>query len=124
MLTDLRGKSDDLDARVAEIQRDIAELKAVINELAGSGGGQSPGRTFEPVAQLSVIEDEALAAAEDDDSAPHGFFRRLRKMFRGIWALLWRLLSRFRMVKEWSLSGEVGPVPFTGKIGVSVTFGQ
>ena len=123
-LAELRGNSDDLDSRVAEIQRDIADLKAMVDDLAGSGGGQSPGAAFQPVAQLSVIEDDALAAAEDDDRAPHGFLERLRRMFRGIWRLLWRLLSRFRMVKEWSLSGELGPVPFMGKVGVSVTFGR
>ena len=131
-LAKLRGKSDDLDARIQEIQQDIRSLKAMVNDLVGSGGRQSPAATFQLVAQLSVIEDDAFAAAEDaeedpaedDDSAPHGFFKQLRKMFRGIWALLWRLLSRFRMVKEWSLSGELGPVPFTGKVGVSVTFGR
>jgi ribosomal protein L29 len=122
-LVELRGKSADVDSRVSEIRRDIADLKAMVNELAGSGG-QSPGATFEPVAQLSVIEDDALAVAEDDDSVPHEFSKRLLKMFRGIWALLWRLLSRFRMMKEWSLSGELGTAPFMGKVAVSVTFGR
>jgi hypothetical protein len=123
-LGELRGKSDDLDSRVDEIQRDINDLKTMVNDLVGSRGGQSPGATFQPVAQLSVIEDDALSVAEDNDSAPQGFFKKLRRMFRGIWAMLWRLLSRFRMVKEWSLSGELGPVPFMGKVGVSVTFGR
>jgi hypothetical protein len=95
---------------VDEIQQDIDDLKARVTNLVRSGGGQSPGATFQPVAQLSVIEDDALAAAKEDDSTPHGFFKRLRRMFKGIWALLWRLLSRFGMVKEWSLTGELGPM--------------
>ena len=127
-LAELRGQSNDLDQRVEEIQHDIADLKAIINDLVGSGGGQSPGATFQPVAQLSVIEDDTFAAAkdttEDDDSARQGFFKRLRRLFRGIWALLWRMLSRFKTVKEWSVSGELGPAAFMGKVGVSVTFGR
>jgi hypothetical protein len=120
MLDKLLGTSDEMDRRVTEIKGDIADLTTMVSELAGSGGGQSPGATFRPVAQLSVIEDDALAVAEDDDT----FFKRLQKMFRGIWKLLWRLLSRVTQVKEWSLSGEVGPVPFMGKVGLSVTFGR
>jgi hypothetical protein len=123
-LTELRGKSDDLDSRIDEIQQEVDHLKTKINELVGSGGGQSPGATFHTVAQLSVIEDDAFAVVEDDDSVPHGFLKKLRRLFRGIWALLWRLLSRFQVVKEWSLRGELGPVPLTGKVGVSVTFGR
>jgi hypothetical protein len=123
-LAELRGKSDNLDSRVDEIQRDIEDLKARVKNLARSGGGQSPGATFQPVAQLSVIEDDALAAAKEDDSTPRGFFKRLRSMFRGIWKLLWQLLSRLGMVKEWSLTGELGPAPLLGKVGVSVTFGR
>jgi hypothetical protein len=119
---ELRGKSDDLDSRLDEIQLDIAELKAEIHELIRSGAGQTPGATFQPVAQLSVIEDDVFAAVEDNDSAPHGFFKRLQRMFKGIWALLWRFLSRFQVVKQWSLSGELGPV--LGKVAVSVTFGR
>ena len=107
-----------------EIQRDVRDLKARVNNLVRSGGGQSPGATFQPVAQLSVIEDDALAAAKDDDSTPHGFFKHLRRMFKGVWAALWRLLSRFGTVKEWSLTGELGPAPLLGKVGVSVTFGR
>ena len=103
------------------IQEDIDDLKDMFGELVAGGGGQSAGAMFEPVAQLSVIEDDVQSAAEDSDK-PRGFFDRLRKMFRGIWALLWRLLSRFRAVKEWSLSGELGPV--LGKVAVSVTFGR
>ena len=120
VMEELRGKTNDLDSRVQVIQDEIADLKAMIGELA-EGGDQSAGATFQPVAQLSFIEDEAQSATEDNDNVERGFWHLLQKKFHGIWVLLWRLLSRFRTVKEWSLSGELGPV--LGKVAVSVTFG-
>jgi hypothetical protein len=119
-VAELQGESEDLDSRVREIQEDITDLRNEINGLVEGSGGQSAGAKFGLVAQLSVIQDDAQSAAEESEK-PRSFFYQLGKMFKGIWAVLWRLLSRFRAVKEWSLSGELGLL--SGKVAVSVTFG-